>query len=119
MRLMIVDDSMMVRKALEKYMGQMNMEIVGTASNGKQAVQIFTELKPDVVTLDITMPEMDGLSALKEMLKIKADAKVIIISALNSKDMMVQAINEGALGYVVKPFTPEKLKAQLDKITGV
>lgn len=118
MKVLIVDDSMMIRKALERYSVQLKMEIVGTAGNGREAIDLFQKLSPDVVTLDITMPEMDGLSALKEMKKINPAAHVIVISALNSKDVMVQALNMGAAGYIVKPFTPEKLKEQFDEIAG-
>lgn len=116
MKILIADDSMMVRRILEKFAQKLNLEIVGTAGNGKEAVKLFGELKPDLVSLDITMPEMDGLSAMKQILAIKPDAKVVIISAVNSKDMIVQALNDGAKAYVVKPFDESKIVETFNEV---
>ncbi|MFO1481270.1 MAG: response regulator [Turneriella sp.] len=116
MKILIADDSMMVRRILEKFAQKLNLEIVGTAGNGKEAVRLFGELKPDLVSLDITMPEMDGLSAMKQILAIKPDAKVVIISAVNSKDMIVQALNGGAKAYVVKPFDEAKIVETFNEV---
>lgn len=118
MRLLIVDDSAMIRKSLESYLTKLQLEVVGVASNGLEAVSLFETLLPDLVTLDITMPEMDGLSALKHMLAKKPNAKVIIISALNSKETIVEALNAGASGYIAKPYTADKLKAEIEKVMG-
>jgi two-component system, chemotaxis family, chemotaxis protein CheY len=109
MKILIVDDSMMVRRILEKFATKLNLEIAGTAANGKDAVRMCEELKPDLVSLDITMPEMDGIAALEKILAVHPSARVIIVSAVNSRDTIVQAMNLGARAYVVKPFDEVKL----------
>ncbi|MCE9599081.1 MAG: response regulator [Spirochaetia bacterium] len=116
MKVLIVDDSMMMRRTLEMLIGGMNVEIVGTAANGRDAVALFSQHKPDLVTLDITMPEMDGLTALKEMIKLNPNAKIIVVSALSSKDTMVQAMNSGAFGYLVKPVDVASLRELMQKV---
>ncbi len=109
MKILIADDSMMVRRILERFAGQLKLELVGSAANGREAVEMFAKLKPDIVSLDITMPEMDGLTAMQKILAIKPDTRIVIISAVNSKDTIVQAMNAGASAYVVKPFDEPKI----------
>lgn len=116
MKLMIVDDSSIIRKAIEKYSSKYNFEIVGAASDGKMGLELFKKSLPDLVTLDITMPEMDGLSTLKEIMKIKPDTKVIIISAQSDKSTVLEALEEGAADFIPKPFNEEKLDAVFSKI---
>jgi len=116
MRLLIVDDSLLTRKMLESNLAQLGLEIVGLAVNGIEAIALVAEHSPDVVTLDITMPEMDGLTAMRKILQMKPDTKILIVSALNSKDKVVEALTDGACGYVIKPFTPEKLSEEITKI---
>ncbi|WP_235596797.1 response regulator [Leptospira alstonii] len=118
MKIMIVDDSTIVRMVIERYLKLTKLEIVAQASNGVQAIELFKVHKPDIVTLDITMPEMDGLAALGEMLKIKPDAKIIMISALTSKTTVVKAVNAGAVSYLIKPLLAHKLTDTLKKILG-
>lgn len=119
MKIMIVDDVRLVRNMIESLLKRLDLEIVGQAENGSEAVELFEKLRPDIVTLDITMPEMDGLEALGRMLKIKPDAKIIIISALNSKATVLKAINQGAFSYLTKPINQTNLIATLEKIKGV
>ena len=116
MKILIADDSMMVRRILERFMDKLNLEIAGSAANGKEAVEMYEKLKPDIVTLDITMPEMDGLSAMKQILAINPAARVIIVSAVNSKDMIVQALNGGAKAYIVKPFTEAQIVETITEV---
>lgn len=116
MKILIADDSMMVRRILEKFATQLKLELVGSAANGREAVKMFEELKPDMVSLDITMPEMDGLTAMQKMLAIRPDARIVIVSAVNSKDTIVQAMNAGAKAYVVKPFDEAKIVATLTEV---
>jgi two-component system chemotaxis response regulator CheY len=118
MKLLIVDDSNIIRKAIQKYTVKYNVEVVGQADNGKVAVELFQQYMPDLVTLDITMQEMDGLTALEEMMKINDNAKVIIISALSDKQTALDAMEKGAVAFLQKPFTEEKLDSILSKYLG-
>ena len=116
MKLLIVDDSMIMRSAIESYLEGYDLEIVGTASNGREALEMFDETDPDVVTMDITMPEMDGVTCLEEMVKRKASTKIMIITALADKGTGLKALKKGARGYLHKPITPDKLKEGFDKL---
>ncbi len=116
MKLMIVDDSSIMRKAIEKYLASANVEIVGTAADGKQAVEMCKTAMPDVVTLDITMPEMDGLQCLEELLKIKPDIRVMVVSALKDEATALEALKKGARSFLGKPFTPESIKEAFDQV---
>lgn len=116
MKLMIVDDSSIMRKAIEKYLASANVEIVGTAGDGKQAVEMCKATMPDVVTLDITMPEMDGLQCLEELLKIKPDIRVMVVSALKDEATALEALKKGARSFLGKPFTPESIKEAFDQV---
>jgi len=113
---MIVDDSSIMRKAIEKYLTGAGIEIVGTAGDGKQAIELFKSTMPDVVTLDITMPEMDGLQCLEELLKIKPDVKVMVVSALKDESTALEALKKGASSCLGKPFTPEIIKEAFDQV---
>jgi len=115
-RLMIVDDSVIIRQAIHKYLKDFNIEVVGTAEDGKAAIEVFKEMKPEIVTLDITMPEIDGLTVLEEMLKIDKSVKVMVVTALSDKATGLKAIKLGAKSFLPKPFTPEKLKESFERI---
>lgn len=115
-KLMIVDDSHVMRKAIEKYLKDFNLEIVGSAENGRKGLVLFKKSRPDIVTLDITMPEMDGLSLLDEIMKIDPDTRVIIITALSDRDTGIQAMKKGASGFLSKPFTPAQLKEEFSQV---
>lgn len=115
-RVMIVDDSAIIRQMIKKYLSELNIEIVGTAGDGNTALQMFKEVRPDVVTLDITMPKMDGLTVLEEMIKFDSNAKIMVITALTDKATGMKAIKTGAKGFLSKPFTPEKLKTSFDRL---
>jgi len=116
MRLLVVDDSMIMRTAIERFAGEMGIEIVGKAADGKQAVAMFKEHMPDLVTLDITMPEMNGLQVLEEILKLKSDARVLVVTAITEKSVAIQALQKGAKGFLNKPFTAETLKEAIQKV---
>ena len=117
-KLMIVDDSVIIRQAIHKFLKDLNIEVVGNAEDGKAALEIFKETKPDVVTLDITMPEMDGLTVLEEMLKINNAVKVMVVTALSDKATGLKAIKLGAKSFLPKPFTPEKLRESFERVIG-
>lgn len=116
MKIMIVDDSTIVRNVIERYLKITEDEVVAHASNGVEAIELFKTHMPDIVTLDITMPEMDGLTAMQEMLAINPNSKIIMISALSAKDTVVKAINLGAAGYLIKPIEAGKLTDKINKI---
>ena len=117
-KVLIVDDSLIIREAIHKHLKHFNIEVVGTAENGKVALELFKEKDPDVVTLDITMPEIDGLTVLAEMLKIKADIKVMVVTALSDKATGLKAIKLGAKSFLPKPFTPEKIQESFQRLVG-
>lgn len=115
-KLMIVDDSMIICKVIEKNLTNFNVELVGMAADGKEALEKFKETSPDLVTLDITMPEMDGLTVLEKMIKINPDVKVMVVTALSDKATGLKAIKLGAKSFVGKPFTEDKLKESFQNL---
>jgi YesN/AraC family two-component response regulator len=115
-RILIVDDSIVMRKNLEVILSNVGHEIVGQATNGKQAVLMYSELKPDLVTMDISMPLMSGVDAVKEITDTDEAAKIIIISALNQKQMVFEALNNGAKHYIIKPIDPNKVLGVVNEV---
>ena len=103
-RVMVVDDAMFMRASLKMMLEKNGYEIAAEAENGAIAVQKYKEIKPDFVTMDITMPEMDGLQALKQIRQFDADAKVVIVSAMGQEPVVKEAILSGAKSFIVKPF---------------
>ncbi len=118
MKLLIVDDSNIIRKAIQKYVAEFGLDIVGEAGDGKSALKLFAQHQPDLVTMDITMPEMDGLQSLVEMRKISETARIIIITALKDKDTALDALQKGAAGFLPKPFTEAQLKEEIGRAMG-
>ncbi|HCZ07066.1 MAG: two-component system, chemotaxis family, chemotaxis protein CheY [Thermotogota bacterium] len=116
LKVLIVDDAAFMRMLLKDIITKAGYEVVGEASNGVEAVQKYKELKPDVVTMDITMPEMDGIQAIKEIKKIDPDAKVIVCSAMGQQAMVVEAIQAGAKDFIVKPFQHSRVVEALAKV---
>jgi two-component system chemotaxis response regulator CheY len=115
MKLLIVDDSNVIRKAVRKYSSKHGLEVVGAAGDGSQALEMFREHRPDIVTLDITMPEVDGMTCLDEMLQEAPDTRIIIITALSDKSTALQALEKGAVDYIPKPIQEERLDRALQK----
>ncbi|WP_018970172.1 response regulator transcription factor [Rubritalea marina] len=116
MKLLIVDDSAMIRRSINTaYKGSLFTQIE-TAADGLLAVTIFKQLLPDVVTLDITMPHMDGLAAMSQMLEIKPDTAILVISALADHHTAIESLARGAHQFICKPFTAEELREALDDI---
>lgn len=115
-KILIVDDSSIIRKIIKRSIVEDKFELVGIAGNGLKALELFKEHLPSIVTLDITMPEMDGLTVLEEMLKIKADVKVIVISALTDKATGIKAIKNGAKSFIPKPFSTEDVQNKIIKL---
>lgn len=115
-RVLIVDDAAFMRMSLRKIMEENGFEVVGEAENGRTGVEKFNELRPDIVTLDITMPEMDGLTALKAMMQIDPQANVIIVSAMGQESYVRESIMAGAKNFIVKPFNKEHVLKVLNSL---
>lgn len=115
MSVLIVDDAAFMRMTISRILQENDMEIAGEAVNGLEAIKKYQELKPKVVTMDITMPEMDGIEAIRQIRKIDPNAKIIACSAMGQEVMVIDAIKAGARSFVVKPFKPEKLMEELHR----
>ncbi len=107
-KLLVVDDSLFMRQMLKNILPKDKFEVVGEGSTGREALAKYKELSPDIVTMDITMPDMDGIAAVKEILKINKDAKVIMCSAMGQKPMIKEALEAGAKDFIIKPFDKDK-----------
>jgi two-component system chemotaxis response regulator CheY len=119
---MIVDDSNMIRSRISRVVqggGLPNVSLVGLARNGAEALRIARATQPDVVTMDLTMPEMDGIECITQMLRMLPRANILVVSALSDKSTAIQALRLGARGFVAKPFSDDELKlALLDVVEG-
>jgi len=122
MRLLVVDDSNMIRTRISKVVqggGLGKIALVGLARNGVEALRIAKATQPDVVTMDLTMPEMDGVECIREMLRLLPGTRILVVSALNDKATAIAALKLGARGFVAKPFTDDELRlALLDLMEG-
>ena len=114
-RVLVVDDAAFMRKMVSDALAKGGHEVVGEAGNGVEAVARFQELKPDLMTLDITMPEKDGLTALAEIVAADPSARVVMCSALGQEAKVLEAIKLGARDFVVKPFQPDRVIEAVDK----
>jgi two-component system chemotaxis response regulator CheY len=114
-RVLVVDDAAFMRKVLSDALATGGHEVVGEAANGVEAVSRFQELHPDVTTLDITMPEKDGLEALREILATDPAARVIMCSALGQESKVLESIKTGAKDFVVKPFQADRILEAVGK----
>jgi len=108
-RVLVVDDAAFMRKMVGDALAKGGHEVVGEAGNGVEAIARFQELKPDLVTLDITMPEKDGLAALADIVAVDPSARVVMCSALGQESKVLEAIKLGAKDFVVKPFQPDRV----------
>ncbi|MCZ8515710.1 response regulator [Paenibacillus filicis] len=118
-KVMVVDDAAFMRMMLKTMLSEEGHEIVGEASNGLEAVNAYMSIRPDVVTMDITMPEMDGVTAVREIRKLDPQAKIIMCSAMGQKAMVVEAITAGAKDFVVKPFQKDRVVESLNNVLGL
>jgi two-component system chemotaxis response regulator CheY len=108
-KILVVDDAAFMRMMIKDILVKNGYEVVGEASNGAEAVVRFRELEPDLVTMDITMPEMDGITALKEIKKTHPQARIVMCSAMGQQAMVLEAIQAGARDFVVKPFQADRV----------
>lgn len=116
MKILIVDDAMFLRAILKNMLEKNNYIVIGEAVDGKEAVKKYFKLKPDVVTMDITMPRLNGLDAMKQILKKDPKAKILMCSAMGRNDFQIEAVKHGAIGFITKPFNEEQIISQLDSI---
>ncbi|MBS1717006.1 MAG: response regulator [Armatimonadetes bacterium] len=114
-RILITDDALFMRVTLKNILVQNGYEIVGEACNGAEAIQMYKSLKPDLVTMDITMPELDGLSALKEIRSIDPAANVVMCTAMGQSKMVAEALGSGAKDFIIKPFQAETVVEAIGK----
>lgn len=113
MKLLIVYDSSVVRRKIERSVMRSLVEVVGSAANGRQAIEIAAQKRPDIVTLDLTMPEMDGLQCIDGILEIVPHARILVISALADKATALETLKKGAQGFLCKPFSDDELNDSL------
>jgi two-component system chemotaxis response regulator CheY len=110
--ILVVDDIAFVRKTLTEILTEAHYEVIGQAADGREAINLYTKLKPDLVTLDLVMPKMSGIEAARQITKMDPSSRIIMITAMAHENLIMEAINSGARDYVLKPFTtPDILKA--------
>ncbi len=108
-KVLIVDDAVFMRNTLKMMLERNEFEVIGQAENGEEAIDQFIKLKPDVVTMDITMPKMSGLEALIKIKQMDPNAKIVMITAMGNESMVKEAILNGAVNFIVKPFQEDKV----------
>ncbi|GAA0331890.1 chemotaxis protein CheY [Bacillus carboniphilus] len=116
--ILVVDDAAFMRMMIKDILTKNGFEVVAEAQDGAQAVEKYKEHQPDLVTMDITMPEMDGITALKEIKQLNPDAKVIMCSAMGQQAMVIDAIQAGAKDFIVKPFQADRVIEAIKKTLG-
>ena len=120
-RVLVTDDALFMRKMLSDILKKEGFEVVGEADSGKDAIEKYKELKPDLVTMDIVMPKMeeiDGIAAVREIMKIDPQAKIIMVSAMGQHALVVEAIQAGAKDFIVKPFQPSRVVEAIRRVLG-
>ncbi len=114
-KILVVDDAAFMRMRCKKLLSQSGFDVI-EAATGAQAVEVYKEDRPDVVLLDITMPDMDGLTALKELKKLDPNVKVAMVSAMGQQSVVMEALKSGARDFLVKPFDPDRVLATVRKM---
>lgn len=115
-RVLIVDDAAFMRATLKMILSRNGFEIAGEAENGNMALEQYRQLKPDLVTMDITMPACNGIEGVKLIKAYDSDAKIVMISAMGQEGMVVESVMAGAKGFIVKPFNEEKVVEVMNKL---
>lgn len=117
-RALICDDAAFMRMMVKDILEKNGFEVVGQAANGVQAVQLYKDTQPDIVTMDITMPDMDGIEAVRNIKQFDPNCKVVMCSAMGQQTMVMDAIKAGARDFIVKPFQPDRVLEALKKVLG-
>jgi len=115
---LIVDDTSFMRRMLRDILSQEQLEVVAEAKNGREAVDLYLQERPDLVVMDITMPEMDGIAAVREIMAADPEARIVMCSALRQEELVMESLEAGALDFVQKPFLPEKVLETVRKVLG-
>src|SRR5579862_1601511 len=116
LKLMIVDDSNIMRRRIERSQQFEQLQVVGSAGNGVEALEIFRQTDPDVVTMDLTMPRMDGIECIGKLVALKPSIRILVVSALADKATAVEAMEKGANGFLNKPFTDRQLNEAIAEL---
>ncbi|MGO9471009.1 MAG: response regulator [Isosphaeraceae bacterium] len=117
-RLLVVDDALFMRKMISGVAAEAGWEVVGEAGDGSSAVSLYQQLRPDLVTMDLVMPVMGGLEALRQIRALDPDANVIVVTALDQKQALMESIRDGAIDFIVKPFERQRVLNLLVKLGG-
>ncbi len=117
-RILIVDDAAFMRMMIRDVLTKNGYEVLGEAENGQKAIEKYKELSPDLVIMDITMPEVDGIQAVKEIKQIDPNAKVVMCSAMGQQAMVIESIQAGAKDFIVKPFQADRVLEAVKKVLG-
>ncbi|MFW2178214.1 MULTISPECIES: response regulator [unclassified Moraxella] len=115
-RLMVVDDSNIIRNRIERSFMESDIQIVATASNGVEALEKFAKTQPDLITMDLTMPQMDGIECIKRIIAQGTGVSILVVSALSDKETALLALQNGARGFICKPFNEEELSNALHRL---
>lgn len=116
LKVLVVDDSLIIRKKLTKIIEKLGHEVVYGAKNAQEGIDSFISKKPDLVTMDITMPDIDGITAVKKIIQEDSEAKIIMVTSHGQEDMVIKSIQAGAVGYMLKPITDEKLASAIGEV---
>jgi two-component system chemotaxis response regulator CheY len=115
-RVLIVDDAVVMRMMIKGILVKSGFDVVGEAQNGVEAVEKYVELRPDLVTMDVVMPEMDGIAAVKQILAHDPNARIVMCTSMGQQALVVEAIQAGAKSFITKPFQPPKIVEMLNKV---
>jgi two-component system chemotaxis response regulator CheY len=115
-KVLVVDDAIFMRRMLADILKQGGYEVAGEAANGKESIEQYKKVKPDIVTMDIIMPEMGGIEAVKEIVDFDKKANILIVSAMGQQQLVVEAIQAGAKDFIVKPFEASRVLSAVDRL---
>ncbi|MDA7978637.1 MAG: response regulator [Pirellulales bacterium] len=115
-KLIVTDDAMIIREMIKDAVSEDGWQVAAEATNGQEAIDRYAETRPDAVTLDLVMPEFDGLHALRGIMELDPDARVLVVSALDQKEILKDALRLGAKDFIVKPFQKDRLVGALNKV---
>lgn len=118
LNVLVVDDSLIIRKNISKYINNLGHKVVGESKTGALAVEDCKKLKPDLITMDITMPDMDGITAVKKVREFDKDVDIIMVTSHGQEEMVVSSLKAGAKGYILKPVNEEKLAKAIASLNG-